>query len=100
MDTLGPAALGGFFALLGVAVQYGLASKDRGKARREERSRALLERRLAAYTQLIVDGRRVQRALKDEAVEGARTEETDKRVRRELDQLALSVAAVRLLAGP
>lgn len=100
VDTLWPAALGGVFALLGVAVQYTLASRGQQEGRREERRRALLERRLSAYTQLIVDGRRVQRALKDEALQGDRTAESGLRVRQELDRLALSVATVRLLAGP
>jgi hypothetical protein len=99
MDTLGPAAIGGIFALLGVAVQYGLAARSQRQARSEERRRASFERRNSAYTQLIVDGRRVQRALKDEALQQARTPESEQRVRQALDQLAESVATVRLVAG-
>jgi hypothetical protein len=100
VDTLGPAAIGGVFALLGVAVQYGLASRSQRAARREERSRAAIERRQVAYAQLIVDGRRVQRALKEEALQRRRTAESELRVRQALDQLAESVATVRLVGGP
>jgi len=55
---------------------------------------------MSTYSQLDVDGRRVQRALKDEALQEARTDESKLRIRQELDQPAESVATARLIAGP
>jgi hypothetical protein len=95
-----PALLGGSFALLGVALQYGLASRTRQADHADAMQKTIWEKRIAAYAELVVDGRRVQRALKDEALAGIRTTESTSRIRLEMDRLAQSVAIVRLLGSP
>lgn len=97
--ALDGAVVGGAFALGGVALQHAFTVLgDRRRAYRDQ-ARELRLQRVSLYTLMIADARRVQRTLKDSSVtSGDRTSKED-RVQTELDRLAESVAAVRLIAS-
>lgn len=98
--VLDEAVIGGAFALAGVGIQQAFTvASDRRRAR-ADRARALLDQRVNLYTQVITAARRVQRALKDSSTGRGDRTSTEARLARELEQLAESVAAMRLFTSP
>jgi hypothetical protein len=87
------AAVGGIFALGGVAVQQAFATFVARRQRVDEQLATSRQERRDLYVAFVVQGRRVQRALKESG-----TDASDIRIQTELDRLAEASAAIRLAA--
>ncbi|MCF6377992.1 hypothetical protein L2K70_10280 [Nocardioides KLBMP 9356] len=93
-DAVVGAIAGGGFALAGVALQQALAINSDKKRFRRERMAIREDQCTKAFADLVVGGRRVQRALVDRDRKAVGAQD---RLAAEVDKLAESAALVRVL---
>jgi len=96
---LDSALVGGVFALGGVALQQSFSMVVDKRRARHAHAYELQRERVRIYRQTIADARRVQRSLKRSCEPGVDRLAADQKVQSDIDGLAESVAAVRLLGS-